>query len=54
MKDKIIMKLAWIMPKQLAYWCAIRVMAHATMPPWGDQVVPDLLAIDALKRWDKQ
>jgi hypothetical protein len=33
-------------------WCAIRVMAHATQGRWSNQVVPDLLAMDALDRWN--
>ena len=45
------MKLAWWMPKTLTYWCAIRLMAHATQGPYSTQVVPDLTAMDALTRW---
>jgi hypothetical protein len=44
--------LAWRLPRSLAYWCAIRVMAHATQGRYGTQVVPELTAMDALKRWE--
>lgn len=44
--------LAWKLPQRLVYWCAIRLMAHATLPPYGDQVVPDLNALEALQRWE--
>jgi hypothetical protein len=44
--------LAWYTPRRLVYWCAIRLMAHATMGPWSAQVVPELVAMDALKRWE--
>lgn len=44
--------LAWRMPRKVAYWASIRVMAHATQGQYGHQEVPALLAVDALKRWD--
>ena len=46
------MQAAWALPKQVAYWAAIRVMAHGTTGSYSGQVVPELLAMDALKRWD--
>lgn len=52
MADKIWMWIAWHLPKRLVYWCAIRVDAHATTGDYGSQNVPDLLAMDALKRWE--
>lgn len=42
----------WKLPKSLVYWSAIRVGANATTGKYSDQVVPDLLFMDALKRWD--
>lgn len=53
MKDKLIQTIAWWLPRRLAYWCAVRVIAHGTQGPWSNQVVPDLLAMDALKRWEE-
>jgi hypothetical protein len=44
--------LAFKMPRSLAYWCAIRVGAYATCGRYSDQVVPELLYVDALKRWE--
>jgi hypothetical protein len=52
MIEKLTIKLAWLMPRSLAYWCAIRVGAHATQGKYGNQEVPALLFMDALKRWD--
>lgn len=51
MIERLTIKLAWLMPRRLAYWCAIRVGAHATQGPYSDQVVPDLKFMDALQRW---
>jgi hypothetical protein len=39
------------LPRRIAYWAAIRVMAHATVGPYSNQVVPELTVMDALKRW---
>lgn len=44
-------RLAFKMPRGLAYWCAIRVGAYATTGRYGNQVVPELLFMDALQRW---
>ena len=43
--------LAWGVPRRLAYFCTIRLGAHATTGDYGHQVVPDLTYMDALKRW---
>jgi hypothetical protein len=53
MKEKIAIWIAWKLPRLLAYWCAVRVHAHATTGAYSRQVVPELTAIDALKRWEK-
>ena len=52
MKEKLLMWLAWRMPRSLVAWCAYRVGAHATQGRWSSQVVPDLTFMDAMKRWD--
>ena len=46
------MKIAWWLPRRVAYWCAIRVGSAATVNEHSDQVVPDLLFTEALIRWD--
>jgi hypothetical protein len=51
MIDRFWMWLAWKVPSRLAYWCAVRVGANATVPPYGDQVVPELRFMTALERW---
>jgi hypothetical protein len=51
LQSVIWMRLAWLMPRSLVYWCAIRLGAHATQGKYSDQVVPELLFMDALKRW---
>ena len=44
--------LAFKLPKRLVYWAAIRLIAHATCGRYSATVVPDLTAMDALRRWD--
>lgn len=49
--EKLMMDLVWSLPRPLVYWCAVRVGAEATEGQYGNQIVPDLLFMDALKRW---
>ena len=52
-KEKLQMFIVWhCLPKSIVYWSAIRVGANATQGDYSNQVVPDLLFIDALKRWE--
>ncbi len=51
MKDKLLMKLVWALPRSIVYWASIRLFANATQGDYSDQVVPELTAIDALERW---
>jgi len=50
--DRICRWLSWKLPKRLIYFCAIRLMANATTGSYSDQIVPELKAMDALKRWE--
>jgi hypothetical protein len=51
MMDKIAMWIAWKLPRRVAYWATIRVGANATQGEYGNQEVPALGFMDALKRW---
>jgi hypothetical protein len=46
-------RIAFLLPRQLIYWCAIRLGAHATQGKWDTQIVPELKFMDALKRWEQ-
>ena len=50
--EKMLIWFVYRLPRPVAYWCSIRVMVHATTGKYSDQVVPELLAMDALKRWN--
>lgn len=55
-KEKAIEKfwvwLAWLLPRQLAYWATIRLIAHSTSGKYGSTYVNDLTPMDVLKRWE--
>ncbi len=51
MFDKLAMKIAWLLPRKIAYWAAIRVAVNATQCKYSDQILPELLVTDAIKRW---
>lgn len=51
-KEKLQMWVAWKLPKWLVMWASVRLMAHATTGKYGTTIVPELSAIDALKRWE--
>jgi hypothetical protein len=53
MTERFIIALAWLLPRRLVYWCAIRLGAHATQDAYENQIVTELSFVDALKRWDK-
>ena len=50
--ENVIRWIAWKLPRRLVMWASVRLMAHATQGEWSSQEVPELLAMDALKRWD--
>lgn len=51
MRERFARWIAWHLPRRVVYWAAIRLGATATLPPYGDQIVPDLRFMDALDRW---
>ena len=52
MKQPFSMRVAWWLPRRLVYFCAMRLMAHATTGKYETTVVPELTAMDALDAWD--
>ncbi len=49
---KLYIFIAWMLPKELVKWCAVRLFAHATVGEYKNTIVPELTAMDALKRWE--
>lgn len=51
MGEKFWRWLAWRLPRRLVMWATIRLVGHATTGRYSSQVVPELTAMDALRRW---
>ena len=43
--------IAWHLPKNLIYWCFMRVVVFSTSKKYSNTGVPGLTAMDALERW---
>lgn len=50
-RERVLVAVAWRLPRSLVYWCVIRAFAHATTGPWSDQEVPAVRGMDILERW---
>lgn len=50
--ERLRMTIAWKLPRSIAYWAAIRVMANATTGRYGTTNPTELPCIEALKRWE--
>lgn len=50
--DKAAMYVAWALPRRVALWAYIRVMAHATQGPHGSDHVEDITYRMAYDRWE--
>lgn len=53
LKEKFLMSLVWLLPRELVYLAVVRVAAYATVGKYSKQVVPELTVMDALKRWQE-
>lgn len=51
-KEKFTAYLVYKLPRYLVMWCAIRVIAYASSGKYGSTIVPELSAMDAIKRWE--
>lgn len=51
-KEKLKLFIVWLLPRWMVMWCSIRLIAHATTGKYSNTIVPELSAMDALKRWD--
>lgn len=54
MIERLCIMIAWMLPRRLVYWCAIRLGSEATVRDDEKRYegnVPDMTFMDALKRW---
>jgi hypothetical protein len=52
LRQRIVVNIAWHLPREIAYWCFVRVASHATAGKYGDTYPDQLTVMDAMKRWD--
>jgi hypothetical protein len=52
MKERIQRWIAWRLPHWLVMWATVRLVAVVTSGKWSHTVVPELTALEALKRWE--
>jgi len=50
--NKLTQWLSFKLPKRLVYFAAMRLIAHATSGKYGNQIVPELKAMDAMGTWE--
>ena len=53
-RDSLARRIAFALPRRVVMWASIRLIGHATVGKHGDTVVPDLRAMEALRRWDDE
>ena len=46
--------MAWKLPRRVVLWSAIRLIAFATQGKYSSTIVPELTAMDAVKRWTSE
>lgn len=51
-RERLLIWFVWRLPRGVAYWSTIRTGVHATQGEYSNQIVPDLLFMDVLKRWE--
>lgn len=52
--DKIVWKIAFSLPKQIAYYATIRTWAYATTGKYGSTHAPSITIAEVLDRWDSK
>jgi hypothetical protein len=53
LKERIAIKIAWLLPRRVALWAMIRVGSHATTGQWGNTCPGELTYGDMHDRWSK-
>lgn len=52
LKERLAIRVAWMLPHRLVMWCFYRVAAHATQGQWGHELPDNVSIMDAAGRWD--
>lgn len=52
-RTRFAMWLAWHLPHELVYWCAVRVVTHASTTTLRHTEMGAITAADALEAWEE-
>jgi len=52
-KERMLRWIAWHLPKALVMWCYFRVVGYATSDKYGDTIVPEITAMEAIGRFSQ-
>lgn len=52
MRERLCIWIAWKLPRQLVYWCVIRVWAATTSGKYGSVEAPAARMNECLNRWE--
>ena len=50
---KMALWFVWKLPRWVVYYSTIRLISNATCGVYSNELVPELKAMEALKRWEK-
>lgn len=53
LKERIARELAWVLPRRVVYWCAIRVWAAGTTGIYSNEPSTRLNFLEALQRFER-
>ena len=53
-REQVYMWLAWRLPRDLVYYCAVRVAVAASAGKWAGEVTPGVTVTDMLERWHEE
>ena len=51
MIEKLYQWIAWKLPKRIAFWCFMRLCAHATQGKYGNDTPTNMTWETIIKRW---
>lgn len=54
LRERIIMKIVWALPREIIRWALVRAAAHATMGRWGMEEPSTVTVFKVMDRWEKQ
>lgn len=51
LKEKLIIFIAWSLPKSVVLWVVVRAFAHATTGKWGNEHIDEIGYKEVYDRW---